>query len=130
MARPLAQPVAMPTTVPTIDRHDLDSLLDQSRPMLIDVGTSWCGPCRLLLPMLERLADETDGSLDVVKIDAERSPELATRFGVTTIPTLLVFSGAELVARRAGKPARYRELRALVEPHLRPAEPGSAPLGG
>lgn len=111
----------MSTTIRTITADDLPTLLAQDRPVLIDIATSWCGPCRLLTPMLERLIDEAGEAIDVVKIDAEQSPTLANRLGVSSLPTLLVFSDAELVARQSGKPARYRELLELVRPHLRVA---------
>ncbi len=110
----MGQPVPMPTSLRTVTAHDFDAVLAQDRPVLVDVGAAWCGPCKLLDPMLERLADDTRDAIDIVKLDAGADPALASRYAVTALPTLLLFSGSRLVARRSGKPGRYAELLELV----------------
>ena len=59
------------------------------RPCLIDFYTTWCGPCKRLAPVLEELALEYAGKIDIYKVDTEKEPELAAAFGINTIPTLL-----------------------------------------
>ncbi len=59
------------------------------RPCLIDFYTTWCGPCKRLAPVLEELAKEYEGRIDIYKVDSEKEPELAAAFGVRSIPTLL-----------------------------------------
>ncbi len=63
------------------------------RPAVIDFYASWCGPCRALSPVLEELADEYDGKLDVYKVDVDENQDLAAAFGIRSIPTLLFVTG-------------------------------------
>ena len=77
-------------------------------PTLVDLWAPWCGPCRMVSPVLENLAREFAGRVRLVKVNVDESPRLAQRFGVQGIPTLLVMRGAEVVARQtgaAGEPA-------------------------
>jgi thioredoxin-like negative regulator of GroEL len=81
---------------------DLDLPLGASRPLLVDVSTTWCPPCRALTPVLERLARARAGSLDVRTVDADSSPLLAAKLGARAFPTLVLFVGGREVARRVG----------------------------
>ena len=64
-------------------------------PVLVDFYADWCGPCKALAPTLEAVAEEHAGNLAVVKVDIDDNPELATRFNIQSIPTLIVFNGGE-----------------------------------
>lgn len=86
-------------------------------PVLVDFFADWCGPCRALAPTLEALADESEGSLAVVKVDIDENPELATRFGVQKIPTLILFEGGEAVAQVTGVVSRA-ELEKQIRPFI------------
>ena len=70
-------------------------------PVLVDFYADWCGPCRLLAPTVEELAAEADGFL-VAKVNVDEAPALAERFGVMSIPTLVVLKGGEVAARAVG----------------------------
>ena len=86
-------------------------------PVLVDYWADWCGPCRQLSPIVERLAERYEGQLDVRKVDVDHQAELAGHYGVRGIPTLVLFKNGAPVASRVGV-APERELTTLVESHL------------
>jgi thioredoxin 2 len=71
-------------------------------PALIDFWAAWCGPCRMVSPVLDKLARERAGRIKLVKVDVDVSPQLSRRFDVQAIPTLMVIIGGKVVARQAG----------------------------
>jgi thioredoxin 2 len=71
-------------------------------PVLVDLWAPWCGPCRMVSPALEELARELAGTVKLVKVNVDDSPEVANRFDARAIPLLLVLRGRDVVARRAG----------------------------
>lgn len=87
-------------------------------PVLVDLWAPWCGPCRLVSPALVRLATELAGQVKLVKVNVDESPKLQQRFSVQAIPTLLVLSKGQVVARRAGA-APAADLRAWVTEAIR-----------
>ena len=87
-------------------------------PVLVDLWAPWCGPCRLVSPALAQLATELAGHIKLVKVNVDESPKLQQRFSVQAIPTLLVLSQGQVVARRAGA-APVADLRAWVTEAIR-----------
>jgi len=81
---------------------------------LVDFWATWCGPCRMQAPMVEALAVEMEGKVKVGKIDVDEEGELARRFGIMSIPTLLVFKDGEVAAKRVGV-QNIDSLRAMVK---------------
>lgn len=69
---------------------------------LFDLRATWCGPCRMLAPVLDEIATEKAGEVKVCKLDIDQSPELATRYGVMSIPTLMVFKDGQVVNKSVG----------------------------
>ena len=78
-----------------------EEVLNSEKPVLVDFWAPWCGPCRMVLPIIEEIAEEND-DIKVVKINVDEDPELANQFGVMTIPTLYVFKNGEAVNHRSG----------------------------
>jgi thioredoxin 2 len=71
-------------------------------PVLLDLWATWCGPCRMVSPALERLAEAYAGRIKLVKVDVDRSPGLSRRFDVRSVPTLMVLDRGRVLARQAG----------------------------
>ncbi|HEY2698953.1 MAG TPA: thioredoxin [Pseudonocardiaceae bacterium] len=88
-----------------VDAGDADfaEIAEQATiPVLTDLWASWCGPCRMVSPALVQLAKERAGRVKLVKVDVDKAPQLSQRFGVRSVPTLLVLRGGEVLARQAG----------------------------
>ena len=99
------------------DRTFDEVVLRSEQPVLVDFSASWCPPCRAMAPAVEKLAEELSGRAVVATIDVDDSPEVAHRFGITSMPTLLVFKGGRVVEQTIGARS-LGALRSLMEPHL------------
>jgi thioredoxin len=91
--------------------------------VLVDFWASWCPPCRMIAPSIESLAGEFQGRAKVGKLNVDDNPEVAARYRITSIPTLLVFRGGQLVDQRVGALPKP-EIASLIERQLVPAGAG------
>jgi thioredoxin len=98
-----------------LDTAEFDALVSSSdKPVLVDFGADWCGPCRALSPTVDELAGDFADRATVAKVDIDASPELAARFSVASIPTVIVFRDGEVVERHTGL-ASKEHLEDLLE---------------
>ena len=79
-----------------------DEVLKSEVPVLVDFWAEWCGPCKMIGPSLEQIADEMAGKLKVVKVNIDENPMSPSKYGVRSIPTLLVFKGGQVAATKIG----------------------------
>ncbi len=109
----------MKTTVEINEMNFESEVLLSNQPVLVDFWAEWCGPCKMLAPALEEIANEQAGRIKIAKVNVDENPALATRFGIQSIPTLLYFANGELRDQTIGvvsKRAIVSKLEKLAVP--------------
>ncbi|MCQ2354344.1 MAG: thioredoxin [Clostridia bacterium] len=87
----------------TLTKDNFESeVLRSEIPVLVDFWAVWCGPCRMLAPVIEGIAREYDGKVKVGKVNVDDEPELAVKYGISVIPTVLIFKGGEVTGNSVG----------------------------
>lgn len=84
------------------DNEFESEVLNSKLPVIIDFWAEWCGPCRMLAPILDQLSEEMDGKVKIVKMNIDENPETPSKFGVRGIPTMLLFKEGKQIATKVG----------------------------
>lgn len=86
-----------------IDESNFDSeVIKSDIPVLVDFFATWCGPCKMISPMLDEISDEMQGKIKICKVDIDVSPELATKYGVMSVPTLMFMKKGDIIDTSVG----------------------------
>ena len=92
-------------------------VLDSDKPVLVDFTAGWCQPCKMIEPIVKQLAQDWDGKVKVVKLDADENPNIMTKYGVLGIPTLMLFKSGEVKERMTGYQPKEK-LVTKITPHI------------
>jgi thioredoxin 1 len=106
----------MPEHVTTLTDTTFDEeIAGAAEPVLVDFWAEWCGPCKTVAPLLDEIADEHAGKIRIAKLNVDENPGIAQRFGVMSIPTLIVFRDGEPAKRMVGAKGKGQLLQELSE---------------
>jgi thioredoxin 1 len=106
--------VAGPTITLSASTFD-EEINSAATPVLVDFWAEWCGPCKLIAPILDEIASEQEGTLTVAKLNVDEAPDVARRFQVMSIPTMILFDGGEPAKRMVGAKPKEALLGELAE---------------
>ena len=87
----------MAETGQATDANFQEEVLESEVPVLVDFWAPWCGPCRMVAPVVEEIAEQYDGKVKVVKLNTDENPNVASQYGIRSIPTLMIFKGGQRV---------------------------------
>ncbi len=107
----------MAKAVELTDNSFNDEVLKSDKPVLVDFWAEWCGPCRMVGPVVEELAGEYEGKVKVGKVDVDNNPQISMQYGIRSIPSLLIFKGGEVVDQIVGAVPK-NELQKHLDAHL------------
>ena len=96
------------------DGNFVEEVTNSDIPVLVDFWAEWCGPCRAMAPVIEELAGEYEGKIKVGKLDTDNNRDTALQFGITAIPTIILFKGGELVNKKVGQNSK-KDLKAAID---------------
>ena len=106
------------STVPVTDQTFQSTVLESDLPVLVDFWAPWCGPCLQVAPVLEELSETYAGRIVIAKLNSDENPQVTSAYGITSIPTLNIFRGGELVKQVVGarpKPFLVAEIESALE---------------
>ena len=92
-------------------------LINNNKPVLVDFHATWCGPCKMMAPMLEELKSKVGDKASIIKIDVDRNPDLATKMGIRGVPTLMLYKNGKELWKGSGV-RQVTELEALINANL------------
>lgn len=94
-------------------KGNFDRLINTSSPLLVDFHAEWCGPCKMLAPVLEEVTAKLNGQAKIIKIDVDKNPAIAHRFQVRGVPTLILFKNGRVLWRQSGVPGQQQLLEGI-----------------
>ena len=94
--------MAAPNIVTLTEANFPEEVLKSSTPVLVDFWAEWCGPCKMIAPVLEEIAGTLNGKVKIVKLNVDENPATAQKYGIMSIPTLMLFKKGELASRQVG----------------------------
>lgn len=104
--------------VPYVTEQGFQSeVIDSPLPVLVDFTAAWCGPCKMISPIIEQLHAEWQGRVKIVKCDADQNPNVLTKYGILGIPTIMLFKGGQVVERVTGYQPKDK-LVGKMSPHI------------
>jgi thioredoxin 1 len=100
-----------------IQDNEFDQLLTDTGTIMVDYTATWCGPCRVISPFIDQLSEEYEGRAKVFKIDLDKNKDNAKKYGIKSIPAVLIFKDGEMVEHLVGK-ASYDTFKEALEKHI------------
>lgn len=97
------------------DKNFEENVLKSSLPVLVDFWAPWCGPCQMAGPVIEELAKENEGKIKVGKVNVDESPQIAAKFGIMSIPTVILFKEGKEISRKVGFEGKESYLKLISE---------------
>jgi thioredoxin 1 len=98
-------------------KGNFDTIINENRPVIVDFHAVWCGPCKTQSPVLKQIAEELGERVKVIKIDVDQNPEIAGRYQIQSVPTLLIFKNGKIIHKQAGVHSKA-QLMAILHSYL------------
>ena len=106
------------SAIPHVTTKDFETEVKSAPlPVLVDFYAQWCGPCKMMSPVIEKIAQEFGSKLKVVKLDTDEAPEVATEYQILGVPTLIIFKNGEVIGKSVGY-MNERDLQSFVTKHV------------
>ena len=109
------------STIKTSDATFETDVLKSREPVVVDFWAEWCGPCKMIGPSLEEIAREMQGKVKITKLNVDENPEVSSRLGIRSIPTLMIFKDGKLASQKVGaspKSELVKWIKSAIEPQL------------
>ncbi|MFY0627011.1 MAG: thioredoxin [Reichenbachiella sp.] len=92
-------------------------MINSESPVLVDFYADWCGPCKMMAPVLEALSAEIKGKAKIIKVDVDKNPKVSVKYGIQSIPTMMLFKNGNILWRHAGT-AGKEQLKSIIEQNV------------